>query len=398
MIKIYNSLQFNFLKKHKFSVYMSKSLNKKEKKFLKAIFLSCSSLNEKKFEISYKLDDLFKLLKFENIKQLEKFINNLISKRVFYEISEESKMLQAGSFGIINSFSIYNNKFYLLLSEELLLSFVEKTLFSYLKIDKFVFMEENFSYNLYLYLIPLFLNQNEVILDLEELKSILDSQNSYERFYDFEKYILKKAIEDITIFSKYKISYSKMKTGKNINNKVTAIKFILNNKIIENYFDVKQAANELLNMIKDKIYNIKEIYELILLYLIKRDYDYVHNNILYVLKSHTKDIEKNFRKALLYDLSNTNKSDKYSLTIEEIKKFDTPFILQMNFWRHLAKLMTRYSDMDKLYYSDLFNKIIKLQDGENFEFKNETFKIFIQYNKNEESIIKIYTSNNYKEK
>ena len=151
-------------------------------------------------------------------------------------------------------------------------------------------------------------------------------------------------------------------------------------------------------MIKDKIYNIKEIYELILLYLIKRDYDYVHNNILYVLKSHTKDIEKNFRKALLYDLSNTNKSDKYSLTIEEIKKFDTPFILQMNFWRHLAKLMTRYSDMDKLYYSDLFNKIIKLQDGENFEFKNETFKIFIQYNKNEESIIKIYTSNNYKEK
>ena len=70
----------------------------------------------------------------------------------------------------------------------------------------------------------------------------------------------------------------------------------------------------------------------------------------------------------------------------------------MNFWRHLAKLMTRYSDMDKLYYSDLFNKIIKLQDGENFEFKNETFKIFIQYNKNEESIIKIYTSNNYKEK
>ena len=188
MIKIYNSLQFNFLKKHKFSVYMSKSLNKKEKKFLKAIFLSCSSLNEKKFEISYKLDDLFKLLKFENIKQLEKFINNLISKRVFYEISEESKMLQAGSFGIINSFSIYNNKFYLLLSEELLLSFVEKTLFSYLKIDKFVFMEENFSYNLYLYLIPLFLNQNEVILDLEELKSILDSQNSYERFYYFEKY------------------------------------------------------------------------------------------------------------------------------------------------------------------------------------------------------------------
>ena len=134
---------------------------------------------------------------------------------------------------------------------------------------------------------------------------------------------------------------------------------------------------------------------MILLYLIKRNYEYVHNNILYVLKHYKKDIEKNLKKALLYDLSSTNKLEKYSLNIEEIKKFETPFILQMNFWKHLAKLMTRYTDMDKLYYSDLFNKIIKLKDGENFEFKNETFKIFIQYNKNEDSVIRIYTSNNY---
>lgn len=395
MIKIYDSLQFNFLKKHKFSVCSNKPVNKKEKKFLKTIFLSCNLLNEKNFEISYNLEEIFKLLKFENTEQFEKFIHNLISKRVFYEIAEESKKLQIGSFGIINSFSIHNNMLYLVLSEELLLSFIEKTLFSYLKIDKFIFMEELFSYNLYLYLIPLFINQKEVVIDIEELKKILDSENCYERFYDFEKCVLKKAIEDIATFSKYKVSYFKIKTGTNINNKVTAIKFTLSNKGIENYFDAKQSANELLNLIKDKIYNIKEIYELILLYLIKRNYEYVHNNILYVLKHYKKDIEKNLKKALLYDLSSTNKLEKYSLNIEEIKKFETPFILQMNFWKHLAKLMTRYTDMDKLYYSDLFNKIIKLKDGENFEFKNETFKIFIQYNKNEDSVIRIYTSNNY---
>ena len=275
MLNIYNSQQFNFLKKHNFSVFTNKSLNKKEKKFLKTLYISCGIIDKNNSEISYKTEDILSILNYDSIARLEKFLNNIISKRVFYRIEEDNKLLQNGSFGIINSYSVYKGKVYFLLSEEILLSFVEKTLFSYLKIDKFIFMEENFSYNLYLYLIPLFYNQKEVNIELDKLKNILNAETSYERFYDFEKYILKKAIEDIVTFSKYNLSYYKMKTGKNINNKVTAIKFILNNEKPGNYFDVKHAANKLLNLVKTKIININEIYELILLYIIKRNYEYV---------------------------------------------------------------------------------------------------------------------------
>ena len=287
MLNIYNSQQFNFLKKHNFSVFTNKSLNKKEKKFLKTLYISCGIIDKNNSEISYKTEDILSILNYDSIARLEKFLNNIISKRVFYRIEEDNKLLQNGSFGIINSYSVYKGKVYFLLSEEILLSFVEKTLFSYLKIDKFIFMEENFSYNLYLYLIPLFYNQKEVNIELDKLKNILNAETSYERFYDFEKYILKKAIEDIVTFSKYNLSYYKMKTGKNINNKVTAIKFILNNKKPGNYFDVKYAANELLNMVKSHITNINEMYELILLYIVKRNYDYVLLNIKYVLANYT---------------------------------------------------------------------------------------------------------------
>lgn len=393
MLNIYNSLQFNSMKKHKFSVFTIKSLTKKEKKFLKALYLSSGILDKNNIEITYKIEEILNILKYEKISQLEKFLNNIISKRVFYQIEEDDYIIQNGSFGIINSFSIYNKRIYFSLSEELILSFLEKTLFAYLKIDKFIFMEENFSYNLYLYLIPLLFNQKEVIINLKKLKSILNSETSYERFYDFEKYILKKAMEDILTFSKYNVSYFKIKTGKNINNKVTAIKFVLNNESSGNYFDFKKAANDLLNMVKNKIHNVNEIYELILIYVMKRSYNYVFENINYVLEHYNSNIEKYIKKALLYDLRTSQNIDNYNLYLDESKFFKTPFILQMNLWKHLNKLINEipdYTEMDKLYYSDFFKKIIKLRDKENFEFSNDTLKIFIQYNEKEDSIIKIY--------
>ena len=393
MLNIYNSQQFNFLKKHNFSVFTNKSLNKKEKKFLKTLYISCGIIDKNNSEISYKTEVILSILNYDSIARLEKFLNNIISKRVFYRIEEDNKLLQNGSFGIINSYSVYKGKVYFLLSEEILLSFVEKTLFSYLKIDKFIFMEENFSYNLYLYLIPLFYNQKEVNIELDKLKNILNAETSYERFYDFEKYILKKAIEDIVTFSKYNLSYYKMKTGKNINNKVTAIKFILNNKKPGNYFDVKHAANELLNMVKADITNINEMFELILLYIVKRNYDYVSANIKYVLANYNNNIEKHLKRALLYDLGNTEKIDKYALYVEDIAYFKTPFILQMNLWRHLTKVSSEipdYDDVNRLYYSDFFKKIIKLKDKEEFDFTNDSVRIFIKYNVKEESIIRIY--------
>ena len=49
-----------------------------------------------------------------------------------------------------------------------------------------------------------------------------------------------------------------------------------------------------------------------------------------------------------------------------------------------------YDDVNRLYYSDFFKKIIKLKDKEEFDFTNDSVRIFIKYNVKEESIIRIY--------
>ena len=80
--------------------------------------------------------------------------------------------------------------------------------------------------------------------------------------------------------------------------------------------------------------------------------------------------------------------------MEDIAHFKTPFILQMNLWRHLNKVSSEipdYDDVNRLYYSDFFKKIIKLKDKEEFDFSNDTFRIFIRYNEKEDSIIRIFT-------
>ena len=65
----------------------------------------------------------------------------------------------------------------------------------------------------------------------------------------------------------------------------------------------------------------------------------------------------------------------------------------MNLWRHLNKVSCEipdYDDVNRLYYSDFFKKIIKLKDKEEFDFTNDSVRIFIKYNVKEESIIRIY--------
>ena len=115
MLNIYNSQQFNFLKNHKFSVVTNKALNKKEKKFLKTLYLSCGILDKNSSEISYKIEEILNILKYDKISRLEKFLNNIISKRVFYKVEEDNRPLQNGSFVIINSYSVYKGRIYFIL-------------------------------------------------------------------------------------------------------------------------------------------------------------------------------------------------------------------------------------------------------------------------------------------
>lgn len=131
-------------------------------------------------------------MNYTNTSSLCKFLDNLLSKKIIYSISNKKKKIFSGNFPIFSSYNISFDFVYLLLSKELLLSAKEKTLYSLLNINLLVFMRERSSYNLYRYLIANTTNMNYIDIPLDLLKEIINSDDKYERFFDFETKILKK--------------------------------------------------------------------------------------------------------------------------------------------------------------------------------------------------------------
>lgn len=54
------------------------------------------------------------------------------------------------------------------------------------------------------------------ILSMQELRTMTDTVNEFKRFYDFEKRVLKKAIEEISRHTHFNITYEKLKKGRNV--------------------------------------------------------------------------------------------------------------------------------------------------------------------------------------
>ena len=186
-MKIYDMLEDNFLNDKVIETNFSKSINKKEKDFLKFLFIEFTLKKDlqKKEILEIPISKLQKELNYTNTNSLYKFLDNLLSKKIIYSISNKKKKIFSGNFPIFSSYNISFDSVYLLLSKELLLSAKEKTLYSLLNINLLVFMRERSSYNLYRYLIANTTNMNYIDIPLNLLKEIINSDDKYERFFWF---------------------------------------------------------------------------------------------------------------------------------------------------------------------------------------------------------------------
>ena len=178
-MKIYDALEDNFLKDKAIEINFSKPINKKEKDFLKFLFVEFTLKKDfqKKEILEISINKLQKELNYTNTSSLCKFLDNLLSKKIIYSISNKKKKIFSGNFPIFSSYNISFDFVYLLLSKELLLSAKEKTLYSLLNINLLVFMRERSSYNLYRYLIANTTNMNYIDIPLDLLKEIINSDD-----------------------------------------------------------------------------------------------------------------------------------------------------------------------------------------------------------------------------
>ena len=387
---IYFSEKFTNLK-NTINLKFSKKITKNEKNFFKLLFFRIASDSSFLEKAEFRFEDLLSILDFPSINDFTPFFNALMEKHIFFS----TDMQFSGSFGIISSFVLYSDYCHIFFTEEFKNCFsLKKNFFSLLEIEKFIFMNDSFSFSFYNNIIKNFKDKNEITLPVSLVKTYLNANDKYERFFDFEKYILKKAILDINTFTDFSIEYEKIKEHKKATNKITSISFYIN-KSKQSYKPFDNKIYKMLEPIKEKISNPEEIYHLFVLYVSKRGYKYVYDNINYAKNS--EDFEKNLKKALMLNLA----SNKLKLFVNVSKTVKSPIVLFYTLTRKLNKIKRHYPKIEELMYNFKLKNIDSISyfnDNDSFEFSNKYIRIFVKYYSSKKSIIEIYLPSNIIEK
>ena len=383
---IYFSEKFTNLK-NTINLKFSKKITKNEKNFFKLLFFRIASDSSFLEKAEIRFEELLSILEFPAINDFTPFFNALTEKHIFFS----TDMQFSGSFGIISSFVLYSDYCHIFFTEEFKNCFsLKKNFFSLLEIEKFIFMNDSFSFSFYNSIIKNFKDKNEVILPVSLVKTYLNANDKYERFFDFEKYILKKAMLDINTFTDFSIEYEKIKEHKKATNKITSISFSIN-KSKQSYKPFDNKIYKMLELIKEKISNPEEIYHLFVLYVSKRGYKYVYDNINYAKNS--KDFEKNLKKALMLNLA----SNKLKLFVNVSKTVKSPIVLFYTLTRKLNKIKRHYPKIEELMNNFKLKNIDSISyfnDNDSFEFSNKYIRIFVKYYSSKKSIIEIYLPSN----
>ena len=383
---IYFSEKFTNLK-NTINLKFSKKITKNEKNFFKLLFFRIASDSSFLEKAEIRFEELLSILNFPSINDFTPFFNALIEKHIFFS----TDMQFSGSFGIISSFVLYSDYCHIFFTEEFKNCFsLKKNFFSLLEIEKFIFMNDSFSFSFYNNIIKNFKDKNEITLPVSLVKTYLNSNDKYERFFDFEKYILKKAILDINTFTDFSIEYEKIKEHKKATNKITSISFSIN-KSKQSYKPFDNKIYKMLELIKEKISNPEEIYHLFVLYVSKRGYKYVYDNINYAKNS--EDFEKNLKKALMLNLA----SNKLKLFVNVSKTVKSPIVLFYTLTRKLNKIKRHYPKIEELMNNFKLKNIDSISyfnDNDSFEFSNKYIRIFVKYYSSKKSIIEIYLPSN----
>lgn len=387
---IYFSEKFTNLK-NTINIKFSKKITKNEKNFFKLLSFRIASDSSFLEKAEIRFEELLSILEFPSINDFTPFFNALMEKHIFFS----TDMQFSGSFGIISSFTLYSDYCHIFFTEEFKNCFsLKKNFFSLLEIEKFIFMNDSFSFSFYNNIIKNFKDKNEITLPVSLVKTYLNANDKYERFFDFEKYILKKAILDINTFTDFSIEYEKIKEHKKATNKITSISFYIN-KSKQSYKPFDNKIYKMLEPIKEKISNPEEIYHLFVLYVSKRGYKYVYDNINYAKNS--KDFEKNLKKALMLNLA----SNKLKLFVNVSKTVKSPIVLFYTLTRKLNKIKRHYPKIEELMYNFKLKNIDSISyfnDNDSFEFSNKYIRIFVKYYSSKKSIIEIYLPSNIIEK
>ncbi len=235
-------------------IEFSKKLSKKERGFLRSVDIT-SNLATIHLETLYKI---FEIKEEPKVLELEKLLFKFFSKNIV--INDLNSNLKK-RFNILNSYSLEKDYIIFEFSSHILDE----------KIQKILKFKERYSYRFY----QKILNNEKNILNIsmETLRDILEIQETYDRFYDIEKNLLKPIFKDLTTIGELNIKYEKDKIGEYKSAKILGIKIIKNydcpeNNVIKPIFTLTKTFKNLFELHNE----LMEIYK-----RLKGDTSYISN-------------------------------------------------------------------------------------------------------------------------
>lgn len=347
------------------------SLNKNERYFLNYLLKKYIEMEDLKIEISK--DEFFENFKMDS-GELNSFLEKLSRKNIGYFFIDSMDDIR-GSFNFINSYMITQKSFIVNIPKDIKYSKYIKIIYSF---------SNRITYKFYGHFIKNFILKKNFQVKIEEFKDILKIDNRYERFFDFEKNILKPLIKDLEI--PYKIEFDKVKVGTNLNNKVIAIDFKFRDPVWEDDDDMKLKS--ILFMIKGDIEDISEVYTILKNGIKDHGYETTYRTCFKV-KQRYKSINMSFDEVLKISFKKLDLKDVEPIVIIK-KHFASPKELRKMFMNELEKVKPGVI-LDTSFFCEKFlQDFILLKEDKVLSFRNSEISLFINWKQNEESTIKIF--------
>lgn len=338
--------------------------------------------NEKEYTIL-----TFKQEEFEvEEKEIEQGLKGLMNKglKLSYLDGEKENTV---SFNYVAGYQKINETFTIFVVPSIINSFTKNSFEYGISLRTFFYLRKKIVIKFMNLLIKNIEQDREIEIELEELKDLLEiSNDSYERFFDFEKNILKPLVEKLNTFSNFTIKYDKIKKGENKNNKVIGIRFTIHNIEIEKN---RGETNYLIQIIKNMVQDYRDIWEEVNASIQNYGFESTKRNLLFLKENGFEISDNGIKNYLRNDGRNIEEILKLSDHILIKEKYsiykDIPSFIKIIYDTIIA--YDFYYSLNFKFLSVIKNYI----EGETLYYKDSTYIIYGKY-KNNKGFFKIFES------
>ena len=341
---------------------------------------------------------------FPHQENLDSFLIKFCSKRIIINYRKSKLDSYELSLNIISSYLKHNDNYTIKLSDDFYKIFnSEKNDFKLFNLNTLLSFSNTISRDLFS-LIKDTYNESSIEIALEDLKSYLNIDDSYDRFFDFERKILIPSLKEIEEFVSYKIEYSKIKDSLSRNGRVKGVRF----DIIQTPDNKREKNLSLLyELIIPFAKNSEVLKEFIKNQSVFHSFNYLKNNIEYSLLHSGQNFDSFLIEAIKNDYVNTrfknkvkNYAEKYILisninqNFTTLDDFKTRVLKEINdkkihelslilkFFKHsLDKIENNFYQNEVLMKSEIYSIFYKeLKEINECTFENKKIIIIAEFN------------------